>query len=123
MKKISLLIVALLFGLGVYSQDIDTRLSGAYSEQELKELMKTDQEKYTLLVYALDHGTEVMALPEGKGAKLNGEINVPSGMYTFADLGLTISDSNQYYRIAGTNTMLVVKSFWVLKNEKNETTK
>ena len=123
MKKISLLIVALLFGLGVYSQDIDTRLSGSYSEQELKELMKTDQEKYTLLVYALDHGMEVMALPEGKGAKLNGEVSLPSGTYTFADLGLTISDSNQYYRIEGTNTMLLVKSFWVLKNEKNETTK
>ena len=41
----------------------------------------------------------------------------PENNPTFDDLGLDIINSNQYFKIEGTDKMLVVKSIWVLDNE------
>ena len=71
-----------------------------------------------MYVYAVDKACYVSDLPKGKEAKLDGAINVDiSKPLNFIDLGLDIKSVNQYFKINGTDKMLVVKSEFVLNNE------
>lgn len=108
------------FALSSEAQSYDSRLTKLYSTEELNALSSENPEKLTVLNYALDHALTIVDLPTGKEAKLNGEIVYD--MTIRPDLsatGLKISESNQYYRITGTNKVLMVKSFFVLNQEMN----
>ena len=103
----------------LFSQQIDNRLLKTYEETELKMLLESNKEKYELLVYALDEGLQIMTIIKEKGVKMAGSISLPSELYTFADLGLKITEMEQYYTIEGTENVLMVKSFSLLNRLKN----
>ncbi len=108
------------FALSSEAQSYDSRLAKLYSAEELNALSSENPEKIFVLNYALDHALNIVDLPKGKEAKLNGEIAYD--LTTTPDLsttGLKISESNQYYKITGTNKVLMVKSFFVLSQEMN----
>ncbi len=108
------------FALSSEAQSYDSRLAKLYSAEELNALSSENPEKIIVLNYALDHALNIVDLPKGKEAKLNGEIAYD--LTTTPDLsttGLKISESNQYYKITGTNKVLMVKSFFVLSQEMN----
>lgn len=116
MKKISLFLFLTISGLAICQDGRDAQLLKAYSQLELSELKLNSPDKYELLYLGLDNALEILDMPKEKKSKMNGEISLPSGDYTFASLGLKIGESNQYYQISGTDKMLLVKSFFILKN-------
>ena len=120
MKLLSVLILSVVVSFNSLGQSSEDQLLKVYSSEELKEIKSSSKENYDLLVYSLANGLVISDLPEGKSSKLDGEIMLPKGEYNFTDLGLKISERNQYYKIVGTTKMLTVKSFYILKNEKNE---
>lgn len=119
MRKLTLILFLTISGI-VFCQDANEQeLLKSYSQAELSEIKKTNQNNYDLLSFALENALEVMELPTGKSAKISGEIKLPTAEDTFASLGLKISESNQYFKITGTNKMLLVKSFYTLKTMSN----
>lgn len=104
----------LLVSITSFCQEFNDKLAKVYTQTELSSM---DADHLNLLEYALINGLSISDMPTEKSAKLNGEITLPQGEYTFADLGLKIENSNQYFRISGTNKVLTVKSFFVLSNE------
>lgn len=120
MKLLNALIFLTVLSFNSIGQTAEDHLLKVYTVEELKEIKSSSNENYDLLVYSLTNGLIISDLPEGKTAKLDGEVTLPNGNYNFADLGLKISERNQYFKIVGTNKMLTVKSFYTLKNEKNE---
>lgn len=118
MKKLALTFSLLVFSVAGYSQQMDQRLLEVYSEQELTEIKTKDIGFFNALVYGLENGTYITDMPQGKELENIKSIKLPKGNYTYASLGLRISEeSNQYIKIEGTNKLLVVKSAIVLKNE------
>ncbi len=120
--KVSLFTLFLFFSAAAFSQsDAEQKLSQRYQESYLEDLRSNNPAEYQLLVYAVDNACEIVDLPQGKTEKLDGTIQVNSGTTpAFTDLNLELKDENQYFRIAGTNKMLVVKSKWLLKQEMNK---
>ncbi len=118
MKLLAVLSFTLLFGSASMAQQVDERLLSSYSQVELNEMISTNPERYQLLVSSIGNATAVMDFPKGKDAKIQQEISLPSGDYTYLDLKLKISESNQYYKITGSDKVLMVKSFFVLENER-----
>ena len=118
-KKIILLFSLFLVSQIGFSQEkeINPQLLKVYSENELNQIVQESPEKYDLLVYAIDHAIYTADFPTEKKDNISKEIEVPLGDYTYLDLGIKIENLNQFYRIKGTNKILVVKSFYVLNNE------
>ena len=98
-------------------QDLEQELLKSYTKSELNSITKDQPERYRALVYGLKNALEIVDFPKGKESKTDGNIDLPSGDYSFCDLGLKIKESNQYFKINGTNKLLVVKSFYLLENE------
>lgn len=118
MKKLLTMAVMFFMGYTAFSQSTDDRLSKVYSSSELTQIQQDSPEKFKMLHYALDNACYVSDIPTGK------EIDLPTIVLKdikqvpcFAELGLRIETQNQYFRIQGSNKMLVVKSEWVLNYE------
>ncbi len=114
--KVLLLLGILSLPAGLFAQNYDQRLLSSYDATSLENLELNDPQKLELITYALDNGMYFTDYMGAKGVQLI-EIEVPENATSFADLGLTIKDSNQYFKVKGEEKMLVVKSFWVLNNE------
>ena len=97
------------------SQETDSRLLAKYDQATLTEMQSTNPSEYKMLVYALDNAWYLANYDSQKG-DLN-KIDMPATDATFLDLGVEISDQNQYFQITGENKILVVKSKWVLTHE------
>lgn len=119
LKNFVLIGMMILGSSSVFSQQIDNRLLKSYEQTELQAMLETDKDKYDLLIYALDHGLQIITVVKEKEVKYNGTISLPSGKYTFADLGLRIGEMEQYFQIEGTGSVLMVKSFSYLNRLKN----
>lgn len=117
MKKLLLVTIVLLFGASVFGQSTDARLERKYGKASLDEMIAKNPKKYNMLLYALDNACYVTAKPSNKDLSLKSIACDPSQKLNFIDLGLDISNQNQYFLIDGTDKMLVVKSEWVLMNE------
>ena len=117
LKPLYLLFALSCFGT-VAAQSIDNRLLERYSEAELVVIKNENPEKYSILVYALDHAFYVTTRPAGKteGVEEERAMDLSEGS-NYIDLGLEILNRNQYIPLSGTDKMLVVKSEWVLNNE------
>lgn len=104
------------------SQKVDETLSKNYSSEEMKTLKKVDSKKYELINFSLQNACYVIDNPAGKNTLEFQVISVPNlNKLNFQDLGLSIiEDQNQYFRIEGTNKLLVVKSTWVLNYEMSK---
>jgi len=114
--KTLIILGILLLPVGLLAQDYDQRLLLSYDAVTLNDLEINDPHKLELLTYALDNGMYFTENPSEKGLQLT-EIDFPESAATYADLKLTITDQNQYFKVKGKDTILVVKSFWVLNNE------
>jgi len=115
MKLIALVGILLLPAV-MYAQSYDERLLKSYDASVLNELENNDPNKITLLNYAVDNGAYVTENGNSKGMSLP-EIELQAETMSFVDLGIQITDQNQYFQVKGDNRIYVVKSFWVLKNE------
>ncbi|XOV67063.1 MAG: hypothetical protein ACFHU9_15670 [Fluviicola sp.] len=113
--KVLLLLGILSLPAGLLAQNYDQRLLSSYDATTLNDLEINDPHKLELITYALDNGM-YFADNSGKGLQM-AEIELTESVNSYVDLGLTIKDQNQYFRIKGEDRMLVVKSFWVLNNE------
>ena len=105
-----------------YAQEIDKRLLEKYSIEELTEMSKTDNEKVAMLNYALDNALIYADYSKEKNLELS-LIDMPEENATFISLGYDITNQNQFFRIKGSDKMLVVKSAFLLKNEFNKNKK
>ncbi len=118
MKKYLFLFSLFLFSsIFSFSQEKESNLQllKLYSESELNEMIQKSPEKYKALVYGLENATYITDFPKGK--EVEKSISLPSGEFNYIDLGLKIKNTNQYFKVTGTNKILVVKSFYVLENE------
>lgn len=114
--KTLVLLGILLLPVGLLAQDYDQRLLLSYDETTLNDLEVNDPYKLELLTYALENGMYTTDGGNSKGMQLT-EIELPATASSYADLKLQITDQNQYFKVKGEETILVVKSFWVLNNE------
>jgi len=105
----------------------------SFAQTEIRETVKEPQtmeqiaanspaEHAKLLKFAETHGSTIMDFPKGKEAKLNGEITMEkANLIDPIKMGLGILSTNQYFRITGTEKMLMVKSVFLLQQEMKTT--
>ena len=103
----------------VSSQDNNSKLLLSYSQEELNLIEQSDEHQFQILNYAIDHAVYTSVYDEAKHSgstvvSLKKRIENPS----FTDFGLKIEDQNQYFYWKSEGKLLVVKSFWVLNQEK-----
>jgi hypothetical protein len=99
------------FGLQVYAQTYDSRLEPYYTKDEIQTMIREDVATYKFLVKCLNKAIFIADIPAEKAndIKFNGTLEIdPESNHTFLSLGLKITDEYQYYKIKGTNKMLVV---------------
>ncbi len=118
MKTIFTLLLAILVSGAVNAQKNDPRLLSAYSSDELTQIQQEKPEFLNILNYALDNACYFTET----GDKDNGgleiiEISNTTTVPCFAELGLKITSQNQYFRVKGSDKILVVKSEIVLSHE------
>tara|TARA_B100001287_G_scaffold264509_1_gene256441 strand:- start:270 stop:641 length:372 start_codon:yes stop_codon:yes gene_type:complete len=120
MKNIFSLFLLMFISVFSNAQNADKLLLNSYSSDELQELKLNDSEKYELLLYGLDHATYFAVYDKDKHGRLElEELPELTELPSFADLKVKIESQNQYFYAPKLKKMLVVKSEWVLKNEKS----
>tara|TARA_B100001287_G_C22686512_1_gene534099 strand:- start:10890 stop:11267 length:378 start_codon:yes stop_codon:yes gene_type:complete len=102
------------------SQDKNSKLLLSYSQEELNLMKQADEHQFQLLNYAVDRAIYTSEYDKSKHSglpviALKESVNNPS----FTDFGLKIKDQNQYFYWESEGKLLVVKSFWVLNQEKD----
>lgn len=117
MKHILLIAVCMTFsGLSFGQNSENETIKKVQTLEQLKKDAPSDYK--AVLEYASTHGSAIVNLPQGKDSKLNGSITMDkSQLIDPLKMGLTIPTANQYYRIEGTDKMLVVKSLFTLQEE------
>jgi hypothetical protein len=101
----------------------EKELLKVYAKNELSDLKK-DGDKYAVLCYAIDHAIYIIDAPKDKDVSAFPEIVINKDeLPTFTDLTIKISDRSQYFRVAGQNKLLIVKSMYVLQLEMKKTSK
>jgi hypothetical protein len=117
MKLFSIVLVSAFCSLISLSQEIDSRLLSRYAPEQLTEMYNNNNQEYQFLVYALDNAVYLTDTPEGKTTANFESIDLLNRNFDFVSLGLLIKDENQYFKIAGEDKLLVVKSRLVLNYE------
>jgi hypothetical protein len=111
MKKIMFICLLFVAGFSFSQEKIDARLLEKYSKKELTNMQKNNPNEYQFLINALDKGLFIAEIPTEKGKDIifNGTLNIdPEQKHTFISLKKEITDVYQYYKIEGTNKMLVI---------------
>ena len=117
-KLFSIFLFLILTTLG-YSQNSEKLLLNSYSKQELELIKTTEPEKYDLLLFAIDHGTYLGIFDSEKHSQLKlKELPDLTEKPIFTDIQVKIMPYNQYFYAPKMNKIVIVKSEWVLKNEK-----
>jgi len=94
-----------------YTQTYDTRLEPFYSKAEIQKMIQEDVASYKFIVNALNKALFIAVIPAEKEADIqfDGTLEIdPNLTHTYLSLGLEITDKYQYYKIEGTNQMVVV---------------
>ncbi|MEY4351445.1 MAG: hypothetical protein RL078_1523 [Bacteroidota bacterium] len=116
MKHIFTLLFAFV-SLSFWGQTLETDLRKSYSKEEINQF-SLDQ-TLPIYEYALTHACYLTPLPEGKDVSGFASINLAQKgkdePIKFTDLGLRILDRTQYFKVADSPYLLVVKSINVLK--------
>jgi hypothetical protein len=116
MKHIFTLLFAFV-SLSFWGQTLETDLRKSYSKEEINQF-SLDQ-TLPIYEYALTHACYLTPIPEGKDVSGIASINVSQKgkdePIKFTDLGLRILDRTQYFKVANSPYLLVVKSINVLK--------
>ncbi len=113
MKKL-LLALSLIFVIGtnLEAQEIDSRLLVKYKKSEIKKMMTENPTEYQFQLNALDRGMFISEIPAEKGKDIvfDGEIKLNlEKEHTYLSLGKEIIDRYQYFKIKGTNKMVVIQ--------------
>ncbi|MCX8486669.1 MAG: hypothetical protein ORN53_05760 [Crocinitomicaceae bacterium] len=117
MKK-GLLIILLALTQQLVAQKASPALSKSYSKTELQAFEQDGQSTINVLNYAVDLACYTVVIPEGKDVSQFPSISLKSKKdIRFTDYQLQIKDRTQYFRIEGSNELLVVKSINILKLE------
>jgi hypothetical protein len=108
-----------------WSQTIDSQLSKSYSKEEITQIKESNSLPF--FEFALTHACYLIDAPQGKDVsnfqtiQLSKNTNIPMEIskepIVFTDLGLKILDKTQYFLVANTNKILVVKSRNILSLE------
>jgi len=118
MKLIYTLFFVLL-SLSSWSQTTEAQLSKSYSKAEIAQIKETNL--LPLYEFALTHACYLIEAPQGKDISKFDALDLPSKTnekpINFTDLGLKIIDQTQYFLVANTNKILVVKSKNILSLE------
>lgn len=106
------------FSFGQKQNQNDKNLLNSYTKSELNAVKQTPLE-YEILVYAISNGTYIIDQPKDKDVSMIPELsNVDvNSKLLFTDFGIKITDRSQYFRVAGQNKLLIVKSSNTLKLE------
>ena len=123
MKKITLLVSAIFVFAGISFAQTEIRET-AKEVQTMEQIAAASPAEHAkLLKFAETHGSTIMDFPKGKETgKLNGEISMEkANLVDPAKMGLSILTTNQYFRITGTEKMLMVKSVFMLQQEMKTT--
>jgi hypothetical protein len=115
----------LFLSLTSWSQTIDSQLSKSYSKEEITQIKESNS--LPLFEYALTRACYLIDAPQGKDVanfqtiQLSKNTNIPMEIskepIVFTDFGLKILDKTQYFLVANTNKILVVKSKNILSIE------
>jgi hypothetical protein len=113
MKKL-LLAISLIFVIGtnLEAQEIDSRLLVKYKKSEIKKMMAKNPSEYQFQLNALNRGMFISEIPAEKGKDIvfDGEIKLNiEKEHTYLSLGKEIIDRYQYFKIKGTNKMVVIQ--------------
>ncbi|MCX6190936.1 MAG: hypothetical protein NT109_01500 [Flavobacteriia bacterium] len=101
----------------------EKELLKVYNKSELNNFKK-DNDQFAVLCYAIDHAIYMIDAPKDKDVSAFPEIAIKMDQVPlFTDLNIKISDRSQYFRVAGQNKLLIVKSMYVLQLEMNKTSK
>ena len=124
MKLFYTLFFALL-SLSSWSQTVETQLSKSYSKEEIAQIKESNS--LPLFEFALTQACYLIDTPQGKDVsnfptiQLSSNPDVPLVIskepIVFTDFGLKILDRTQYFLVANTNKILVVKSKNILSLE------
>jgi hypothetical protein len=113
MKKLIFLLAILIVAISTTkAQEMDSRLLVKYKKSEVKKMMKENPSEYQFLVTALDRGMFICEIPaeKGKDVVFDGTLSIdPAQNHTFLSLGKDIIDRYQYFKIEGTNKMVVIQ--------------
>ena len=108
-----------LLSLTSWSQTTETQLSKSYSKAEISQIKESNL--LPLYEFALTHACYLIEAPQGKDLSQFDALDLPSQAsekpINFTDLKLKISDKTQYFLVANTNKILVVKSKNILSLE------
>ena len=114
-----------LLSLSSWSQTVETQLSKSYSKEEIAQIKESNS--LPLFEFALTHACYLIDTPQGKDVsnfptiQLSSNPDVPLVIskepIVFTDFGLKILDRTQYFLVANTNKILVVKSKNILSLE------
>lgn len=117
MKLLNVIAFVVLSLGAVYAQEVDERLYHRYSAEEIGTMITDNRAEYDLITYALDNALYVGNYDSSKGTDLP-TIQVNSKQLpSYLELDLDLKAENQYFKIAGEEKVLVVKSRWVLNHE------
>jgi hypothetical protein len=108
-----------LLSLSSWSQTVESQLSKSYSKEEIAQF-KTEN-SLPLYTYAIDHACYLIHAPQGKDVSQFDVLDLPTQNSTlplrFTDFGFKILDRTQYFNVANSDQLLVVKSKNVLSLE------
>ena len=96
-----------------FAQNYNSELLKSYSKVEIQSM---DVESVKALEYGVENAIYFIAIPTGKKADFPVFEN-PKLIAKYTDLGLKITNENQYFQMKESNQLMVVKSMYVLKNE------
>jgi hypothetical protein len=121
--KQTITLLTLLFSLFAGSSfaqqsDIDERLLAKYSAEEVEAM---DQETLAFNTYCIEHAFEIMPFPAEKegDAAINGARNIQDlNNINFFELNVELKeDEYQYFKLLGTDKMLMIKPISLIKQE------
>jgi hypothetical protein len=94
-------------------------LLDSYTQSELDELKQVNIADYELLSYAIENALEFGEYFDSKHSNLEHVNNdISPEIVSFTDFGFKIKNQNQYYVWENQQKIIIVKSFWVLRNEQ-----
>jgi len=102
-----------------WSQNLESQLSKTYSKEEIAEFKASNS--LPLYEYALTHACYLIDAPQGKDISQFPVFDLLLPQYpepiVFTNYSIRILDKTQYYLVANTNKILVVKSKNILSLE------
>ena len=108
-----------LLTLSSWSQTVESQLGKSYSKEEIAQFKA--ENSLPLYEYALTHACYLITAPQGKDISQFDVLDLPAKAsekpLNFTSFGFKILDRTQYFKVANSDQILVVKSKNVLSLE------